>query len=31
MVEDDGMIHATCEYCSTVYKIDPAEIEQPAA
>jgi len=27
MVEDDGMIHATCEYCSTVYKIDPSEIE----
>ncbi|WP_447909176.1 Hsp33 family molecular chaperone [Brevundimonas bullata] len=26
MVEDDGMIHATCEYCSTVYKIDPEEI-----
>ncbi|MNQ99613.1 33 kDa chaperonin [compost metagenome] len=26
MVEDDGMIHATCEYCSTVYKIDPQEI-----
>lgn len=31
MVEDDGMIHATCEYCSTVYKIEPSEIEQPAA
>ena len=26
MVEDDGMIHATCEYCSTVYKIEPSEI-----
>ena len=26
MVEDDGMIHATCEYCSTIYKIDPQEI-----
>ena len=31
MVEDDGMIHATCEYCSTVYKIAPEEIEQSAA
>lgn len=31
MVEDDGMIHATCEYCSTVYKINPSEIEQPVA
>ena len=26
MVEPDGMIHASCEYCSTVYQIDPAEI-----
>ncbi|NWE52719.1 Hsp33 family molecular chaperone [Brevundimonas sp. P7753] len=26
MVEDYGMIHATCEYCSTIYKIDPQEI-----
>mgnify|MGYP003576639362 CR=1 FL=1 len=31
MVEDDGKIHASCEYCSTVYEIDPAEIEQPTA
>lgn len=26
MVEDDGMIRATCEYCSSVYEIDPEEI-----
>ncbi|WP_292033068.1 MULTISPECIES: Hsp33 family molecular chaperone [unclassified Brevundimonas] len=31
MIEDDGKIHATCEYCSTVYEIDPSEIEQPVA
>ena len=26
MVEDDGKIRVTCEYCSTVYDIDPEEI-----
>ncbi|AYG95308.1 Hsp33 family molecular chaperone [Brevundimonas naejangsanensis] len=26
MVEDDGKIRATCEYCSSVYEIDPEEI-----
>jgi molecular chaperone Hsp33 len=31
MVEDDGKIRASCEYCSTVYEIDPSDIEQPVA
>jgi len=26
MIEDDGKIRATCEYCSSVYEIDPEEI-----
>lgn len=26
MVEDDGMIRVTCEYCSTVYPIDPKAV-----
>ena len=26
MIEDDGKIRATCEYCSTIYEIDPEEI-----
>ncbi len=26
MVEDDGQIRVTCEYCSSIYVIDPAEI-----
>ena len=26
MVEDDGAIRVTCEYCSTVYEIDPAAL-----
>lgn len=26
MVEDDGHIRVTCEYCSTIYAIDPASI-----
>lgn len=26
MVEDDGQIRVTCEYCSTVYAIDPASL-----
>lgn len=25
MVEDDGKIRVTCEYCSTVYPVDPTE------
>lgn len=27
MVEDDGKIHVTCEYCSRVYAIAPEELE----
>ena len=27
MIEPDGKIHASCEYCSTVYEIDPSEVE----
>jgi molecular chaperone Hsp33 len=26
MVEDDGQIRVTCEYCSKVYAIDPASL-----
>ena len=26
MIEADGLIRATCEYCSTIYEIDPEEI-----
>jgi len=26
MVEDDGKIRVTCEYCSTIYALDPAEV-----
>lgn len=26
MVEDDGKIHVTCEYCSRVYDVDPADL-----
>ena len=26
MVEDDGKIRVTCEYCSTVYEMEPEEI-----
>ncbi len=26
MVEDDGKIHVTCEYCSKVYDVDPADL-----
>jgi molecular chaperone Hsp33 len=29
MVEPDGKIHVTCEYCSTVYAVDPGAV--PAA
>jgi len=28
MVEDDGMIRVTCEYCSRTYDIEPASIEE---
>jgi molecular chaperone Hsp33 len=27
MVEDDGMIRVTCEYCSRIYDVEPAAIE----
>ena len=27
MVEDDGKIRVTCEYCASVYELEPAEIE----
>ncbi|MGA0607766.1 Hsp33 family molecular chaperone [Phenylobacterium sp. VNQ135] len=30
MVEPDGKIHVTCEYCSRVYAVEPASLE-PAA
>lgn len=26
MVEDDGMIRVTCEYCSRVYEVEPARV-----
>ncbi|MBW8305226.1 MAG: Hsp33 family molecular chaperone [Brevundimonas sp.] len=26
MVEDDGLIRVTCEYCATVYELEPEEI-----
>jgi molecular chaperone Hsp33 len=30
MVEPDGKIHVTCEYCSSVYVVEPAKLEQAA-
>ena len=24
--KDDGLIHVTCEYCSTVYEVDPDDL-----
>ena len=27
MVEDDGMVRVTCEYCSRRYSVWPAELE----
>jgi len=30
MVEDDGKIHVTCEYCSRVYAVEPGKLEQAA-
>ena len=29
MVEDDGKIRVTCEYCSRVYELEPAEVDSP--
>ena len=26
MVEDDGKIRVTCEYCASVYELDPAGV-----
>ncbi len=28
MVEDDGLIHATCQFCNTTYTFRPEELEQ---
>ncbi|WP_396593870.1 Hsp33 family molecular chaperone [Brevundimonas sp. R86498] len=30
MVEDDGLIRVTCEYCSSVYALDPASVTADA-
>jgi molecular chaperone Hsp33 len=30
MVEPDGKIHVTCEYCSSVYVVAPEKLEQAA-
>jgi molecular chaperone Hsp33 len=30
MVQDDGTIEVTCEFCSTAYEFDPAELEPEA-
>ncbi|WP_298161550.1 Hsp33 family molecular chaperone [Brevundimonas sp.] len=30
MVEPDGKIHVTCEYCATVYKLEPDVVEAQA-
>lgn len=30
MAEDDGQIRVTCEYCSTVYTVDPAALDADA-
>ena len=30
MVEPDGKIHVTCEYCSRVYAVEPEKLEQAA-
>ena len=27
MIEDDGKIRVTCEYCSTVYELEPGEVK----
>jgi molecular chaperone Hsp33 len=26
MIEPDGRIHVTCEYCSRVYKVEPEAV-----
>ena len=31
MVEDDGLIRVTCEYCSRVYEVEPATVEGTGA
>jgi molecular chaperone Hsp33 len=31
MIEDDGMIHVTCEYCSKTYVLEPQAIEPAEA
>ncbi len=28
MIEPDGKIHVTCEYCSKVYAVEPADVER---
>ncbi|MDO8324335.1 MAG: Hsp33 family molecular chaperone [Phenylobacterium sp.] len=30
MVEDDGLIKVTCEYCSSTYSVDPADLKAEA-
>ena len=27
MVEDDGVIRVTCEYCSRIYAVEPQEVD----
>jgi molecular chaperone Hsp33 len=29
LADDDGMIRATCEFCSTVYRFQPQDIQAP--
>jgi molecular chaperone Hsp33 len=29
MIGDDGAITVTCEFCSTSYRVLPAEVEEP--
>jgi molecular chaperone Hsp33 len=31
MIEDDGLIRVTCEYCSSVYAVDPATVTADAS
>jgi molecular chaperone Hsp33 len=31
MVEDDGVIRVTCEYCSRIYDVAPEEVATPAS
>jgi molecular chaperone Hsp33 len=30
MVEDDGKIRVTCEYCAHVYAVEPADLDAAA-